>query len=423
MLIQEDSVSLINFRCDDKLKKDAFAVLKDLKKLPSDLFKDVLTYVVQNKKLPVENIIMSVNDLNQATQDPKDIFLSSLVNNKKPQNTLSLQSGLIHQKKDAFKIALKAIQDMNTGLIIAEESITTSIAKIDHIIEQSEIHKRDLVILNIGQLKHGVYDSCVCYNPFRGKSSGSILMIALSPFFDTSTTAKYCHQLLNIYNIEMQNIEDLNFENLRQLTASFSPNKNILFKTEDEIEAFNALEKALDKILESNLSKILTPNLDSIHFDLADIIKNQKIGLIQDSIEQLEMPLSDEHSMFYQIFNADLKATFISLENETLEKLTHLIVSPPYISLQFANKAVEYITRKLKINLYLFADYSEFFASPDNSFIVLLHNSHTILLYKPDIDAESMGKKWDADIEARLKKLKDHESLLVLHSGSRVVFK
>lgn len=52
----------IGFRIDEGLKEAAYAKLDELGVTPTDLFRDVLQYVVMYGKLPVRRVIVSNTD-------------------------------------------------------------------------------------------------------------------------------------------------------------------------------------------------------------------------------------------------------------------------------------------------------------------------------------------------------------------------
>lgn len=55
-------LSQVNLKINTQLKESAYATLKELGTTPSDFFRDVLEYVVREKKLPIKRLTVSDED-------------------------------------------------------------------------------------------------------------------------------------------------------------------------------------------------------------------------------------------------------------------------------------------------------------------------------------------------------------------------
>ncbi|WP_406239922.1 type II toxin-antitoxin system RelB/DinJ family antitoxin (plasmid) [Acetobacter orientalis] len=55
-------ISQVNIKLDSALKENAYATLKQLGTNPSDFFREMLEYVVREKKLPIKKVILSDED-------------------------------------------------------------------------------------------------------------------------------------------------------------------------------------------------------------------------------------------------------------------------------------------------------------------------------------------------------------------------
>lgn len=57
-----NSLSQVNIKINSNLKESAYATLKELGTNPSDFFRDLLEYVVREKKLPIKKVTLSDED-------------------------------------------------------------------------------------------------------------------------------------------------------------------------------------------------------------------------------------------------------------------------------------------------------------------------------------------------------------------------
>lgn len=422
-LKQGQFMSLVNFRCDPILKEEAFAILKTLNTTPSDLFKDVLSYIVQNKKLPIESVLMSATDL--AKKNPNNLtlkgaFLNNLFASKLPKNTLYVRNSIPGQDQDfdGFSLAIHAIQQPDTSVIIAQQSISQSIVKIDHLIELANNSDREMIILDISSLDRGVYDCNVSYNPIEDKRVLEALFIALAPFNDKSTAMQYAHALAPTYCNQFGEYPvNLDFEKIQTFNDSIAQTDlQSTFKTETEITAFKAIHNAIDQIMRSHLSLVFKATNESEKLNLRRIIQNRKILLIEDSNTDAIKPMSYELTWFQSLFDADLQCTISQLiDYEYPQHLTHVIASPPYLSPLSIKGTFARYSRKLNISIHFTMSYKEMTSinQMDNS--VLMANSHNILLSSPEAneDLSFFKSNLASNSYSALSKLQQNEVLLI----------
>lgn len=414
-------MSLVNFRCDPILKEEAFAILKTLNTTPSDLFKDVLSYVVQNRRLPIESVLMSATDL--AKKDPnslslKEAFLKTWFSSKLPKNTLYIQNSKQDPDIDGFALAIHAIQQPDTSVIIAHHSISQSIVKIDHLIELANNNDREMLILDISNLDRGIYDCNVSYNPIEDKSILEALLIVLAPFHDRSEAMEYAQVLAPTY---IKHFGDrpvnLDFEKIQTFNTSIA---NIAFysilKTETEINAFKAFHNAVDQLMQSHLSFVLKHTDEDEKLNLRHIIQNRKIVLIEDCNNDAIKPFSEELKWFQSLFDADMQCTVSQLlDYEYPKHLTHVIASPPYLSPSSIKGAFACFARKLNINIHFTMTYKDVTSINPTDNAVLLANSHNILLSSPEAneDLSFFKAHLPGNSFSALSKLKENEVLLI----------
>ena len=75
-------MSTISIRVDDKLKSDAYQVLRELDITPSELLRQTLEYVAQHHKLPFKPVLLNEEDqallqtVRERLQDPQPVAVS-----------------------------------------------------------------------------------------------------------------------------------------------------------------------------------------------------------------------------------------------------------------------------------------------------------------------------------------------------------
>ncbi|AHF00652.1 bifunctional antitoxin/transcriptional repressor RelB [Thiomicrospira aerophila AL3] len=75
-------MSTISIRVDDKLKSDAYQVLRELDITPSELLRQTLEYVAQHHKLPFKPVLLNEEDqallqtVRERLQDPQPVAIS-----------------------------------------------------------------------------------------------------------------------------------------------------------------------------------------------------------------------------------------------------------------------------------------------------------------------------------------------------------
>lgn len=61
-MTSNSSLAQVNIKINSNLKENAYAALKQLGTNPSDFFREMLEYVVREKKLPIKKVILSDED-------------------------------------------------------------------------------------------------------------------------------------------------------------------------------------------------------------------------------------------------------------------------------------------------------------------------------------------------------------------------
>ena len=61
-MTSSNAISQVNLKVNTQLKENAYATLKELGTTPSDFFRDILEYVVREKKLPIKRLTVSDED-------------------------------------------------------------------------------------------------------------------------------------------------------------------------------------------------------------------------------------------------------------------------------------------------------------------------------------------------------------------------
>ncbi|HGI7032732.1 TPA: type II toxin-antitoxin system RelB/DinJ family antitoxin [Klebsiella aerogenes] len=73
-------MATVNFRVDENLKTQSYAVLKEQGVSPTDLFTSVLEYIANTGKLPVQKVILTDEDAElleiarKRLSSPKEMF-------------------------------------------------------------------------------------------------------------------------------------------------------------------------------------------------------------------------------------------------------------------------------------------------------------------------------------------------------------
>lgn len=264
-----------------------------------------------------------------------------------------------------------AFKHKDVGMIIAHKQVSTSKKAIATLVAHSKTYRRDMIVLDIENILTGnAAHQVVRYNPLRGKSLLQALRIVCSVFMETENDER---DMLNIIQI----VHPL----LKQQISGTTPHltlRNLLNETiklsETSINstsksAVDGLLKAFSILEDNNLIDRLTDDITDESFNLADIILNNRIGVIKNT--NTEQTASFKH--LRTLATADLLETLVDI----IECGSHKLINDSFRRYFFSDLTTLFnpiampmvmrYTRKLHMQLHLFMGYQELPLSPTGS--------------------------------------------------------
>lgn len=302
-------------------------------------------------------------------------FIHSLIHNQSANSHLHL----VNLVSDKLMLMLEsAFKHQDVGMIIAHKQLSTSQKAIETLVACSKTYQRDMIVLDIENILTGnAAYQVVRYNPLRGKSLLQAVRIVCSVFTETEVNE---NDKLNIIRtvcplLEQQigetkphlTLRKLQNETIRLSETSLNPTSKLaidgLLKAFSILEHYDLIDRLTDDINEQSF------------FNFADIILNNKIGVIKNS---------DINRVMRLIPLQKLKSLQALATADLVETLSDIIFQDDYkhINRSFRRYFFADLTtlfnpegmplimrygRKLNMQSHVFLNYQELPLSPDGS--------------------------------------------------------
>ena len=403
-------MGLVNFRVSDELKKIAFEKISELGKTPSDVFKGVMQYIVNNGKLPYQEVVMSNQDLMA--------FNHKIVNNSLNQKLFEL----FQEERSTYQISLSgdtgsgATQGIissieyfiskGSGCLIAHPSICQSESDMDRLLSTSTLYNREVKILNLKNLHVNADSTDHYYNPLRGKSFDNIAFMAmkLSPqsqkhYIDVRILYKLSLVISPKISVSFDgNNRNVSFENLEKWAQAYIEAKTSEADNHKiELQAANLILEGCQVITQTSLGTF-TNHIggdDDKYFILEHVFNHSQVGLIESSFDKFDNVV---YSLFKEVFSLDFM--LIEYEYGVIKETSSLFVNQANflidthtlsIFLRTARKS--YITSLISI--------PEVFAyeNPEQHYIQILQLSTAIFIFNTHQVKESLNNYYSQNFD------------------------
>ncbi|QIC72068.1 MULTISPECIES: hypothetical protein [Acinetobacter] len=326
---------------------------------------------------------------------------------------------------DSLMLMLEnAFKHKDVGMIIAHKQVSTSKKAIETIVARSKTYRRNMIVLDIEKILTGnAAYQVVRYNPLRGKSLLQALKIVCSVFMETESNER---DKLNIIQIVYPLLKQQISETVPHLTLRKLLNETIKL-SETSLNptskyAVDGLLKAFSILDDNNLIDRLTDDINDESFNFADIILNNKIGVIKST--DTNQTTSFKH--LKTLATADLLETFVDI----LDHANRKILNGSFRRYFFADlktlfnpmvmPVVMRYSRKIYMQSHVFLNYQDLPLSPDGSQEEIIVNNAYNRIYQatspcfPHYKANLWGK------QEHMKKMLDpntiHEQKLPLNT-------
>lgn len=264
-----------------------------------------------------------------------------------------------------------AFKHQDVGMIIAHKQVSTSKKAIETLVARSKTYQRNMIVLDIENILTGnAAYQVVRYNPLRGKSLLQALRMVCSVFMETEPNERDRLNIIHtVYPLLKQQISGtiphLTLRKLLNETIKLSEtslNPTSKYAVDGLLKAFSILD-------DNNLIDRLNDDINDESFNFADIILNNKIGVIKST--DTNQITSLKH--LQTLATADLLETLVDI----LENSEHKLINGSLRRYFFTDLTTLFnpmvmplvmrYSRKLYMQSHVFLNYQELPLSPDGS--------------------------------------------------------
>lgn len=280
-----------------------------------------------------------------------------------------------------------AFKHQDVGMIIAHKQVSTSKKAIETLVARSKTYRRNMIVLDIENILTGnAAYQVVRYNPLRGKSLLQALRMVCSVFMETEANE---NDRLNIIRTVYPLLKQQIGETIPHLTLRKLLNETIRL-SETSLNptskyAVDGLLKAFSILDDNNLIDRLTDDANDESFNFADIILNNKIGVIINT--DTNQTTSLKH--LQTLATADLLETLVAI----IDHANHKHINSSFRRYFFADLTTLFnpvvmplvmrYSRKLNMQSHVFLNYQELPLSPDGSQEETIVKSAYNRIYQP----------------------------------------
>lgn len=391
-------MSLVNFRVDDELKKKSYGIISDLGTNPTDVFKNVLKFIVENKKLPVHEVLMSNQDLQKFkkanSNNIENVFAFTHQNGSNCINTIvsaNTGSGSI----SGIETAIQSHIAKGNSVLIANPYLSSSQSFIDKVIFECFVQHRPFKRLDLNYLIYEDTQPQLYYNPLRGKNlaTSMAIAIALNPEVQFSEALKLANLITDIA-IAYFTVEDyiLTFQKLEAFAAhilkpgQIDDNHPYKHLDGEVVRGLELMQSGCKLVLQTPLAKLVDDSNkeDQQCFNLGDLLKEQCVCLVE---HHLDPRINESLSVLGELLSMDMQMSAQLFMDSSLFQCHPLLLvsATQYL---FTDEFLIWFARNVRktygYTIYSIPELSHLNPSKQLLYQVLFQLAHNIFLFNTD---------------------------------------
>ncbi|HFG7030807.1 TPA: type II toxin-antitoxin system RelB/DinJ family antitoxin [Acinetobacter baumannii] len=419
-------MSIANFRIPDELKESAYKEISKLGSTPTDVVKDVFQYIVDNKVLPVERVLMTQKEIQNYQNSPSSHFKNIIdeIVEQPHNNTVFAASKGTGATNQIMSLLTRYIQrpgsNEGSGILIDIAPICCSETALDDLLSIATAVDRKVKALNINQILKGAKEFDLYYNPLRNKHLRDQIDIVFSLDQEYTKTQKFKYADVVAEYLDELGIDDKNltFAKLEKFADTKLKTLEAVSKSETEIQAFKVLKNLTNMVNTSQLSTLVNfeSNNDEMFFDIFEILTKGYIGIFEDSQHFWE-------SDAYPILKALLSRDFCYVVDYELKSATLFSQECHYLYSDDSGHVTRR-ARKVGLNLVFLIDDIKMAKVNTDKLSEYSHNSQNVFLYKsPKTNEQSLIPKIRSIEGTYYEKLHPDEILYIRYTGVDILRK